>query len=744
MEIIVGIFIIYFVFRAVKGTSNTAPEKPSIKVRFEASGSSRQVSESDRYRLLDSSPAKWYSAGQAVNVQGYNIPGGMVYVGDTLLDNSGYQNDASLINPRLNVSPAEPWDGGDEMSYWPQYANLSPRCRGAYLKWLASGRSESQANIGYVFLFFYGLERRLFVDGQEGIVSTEERAAIVNEVIRLLKIYGKNRSFRGYASNLLAMEWVLYQNDKPSPAYLDFNDRYCSEPFQVVLARYVVSGQPIPADVALRWTLLNPEISLRTPARRCAKEFRELFICRYTKKYGAGFIVKPNKTLLKLEYRAASSSLRGGLKLKIQDLPNPFSLAEPLKKLRSLTEECTLELEPYSRFLGRKENSPDSMSAMALLPPELMQQTPTADSARSQLAQACADGACLISVKSLFSYFTEKTPLQIGKKESENLAALVEGLGFGIAPDIRFHNMKPLLEGEVAVFSHGHGTDFQPSREFRSLCTILRLGAIISQIDNDLSTEEEATLQSLVNDNPSLTKTEKCSLLAFLKWSLHTPQGTAGIKQRLAEASSVEKTAISRILISVALADGRIDPKEVKHLEKLYPTLGLNKEQVISDLHNLVAANEPVTVSLRDNEPTFTIPRPATADVNKKGFMLNEELIRIRTEETRQVKGILEGIFADQEEVQSDKDLPPITSPAENPLDALDKAHQDLFHRLLQQEKWERSSLLDLCKELGLMVDGAMEVLNEWSFDNANAPLIDDGDPVFIDVNLAREIINGQ
>ncbi|NTV51339.1 MAG: hypothetical protein HGA69_00685, partial [Desulfobulbaceae bacterium] len=64
------------------------------------------------------------------------------------------------------------------------------------------------------------------------------------------------------------------------------------------------------------------------------------------------------------------------------------------------------------------------------------------------------------------------------------------------------------------------------------------------------------------------------------------------------------------------------------------------------------------------------------------------------------------------------------------------------FDRLLQQETWERSSLHDLCKELGLMVDGAMEVLNEWAFDNANAPLIEDGDPVFVDVNLAREIIN--
>ena len=73
---------------------------------------------------------------------------------------------------------------------------------------------------------------------------------------------------------------------------------------------------------------------------------------------------------------------------------------------------------------------------------------------------------------------------------------------------------------------------------------------------------------------------------------------------------------------------------------------------------------------------------------------------------------------------------------------ALDKAHHDLFHRLLEQEEWERSSLKKICKDLGLMVDGAMEVLNEWSFNSVDAALIEDGDPIYVDMKLAQEIIN--
>lgn len=746
MEVFIGAIIIYFIYRIVKSASSSKkpPVRPKVKVRFEVSGLGKYVDDSELYGRPSGKPAKWYSAGQRVSVQGYDITGGLIYVGETLLDSSGYNNDACLINPKLKVSPAEPWNCVDEMSYWPQYALISPRFRGAYLNWLAGGRSEPEANIGYVFLFFYGLERRLFIDGQKGYVPAGERAEIVQEVNRLIKIYGGNRSFRGYANNLIAMEWVLYQSDKPIPGYLDFNDRYCSEPFQVVLAKYVAAGKPIPSDVALQWLILHPEFGLRTPARRCEKEFKQLFSRRYKQQFGEGLIVAPNKTPLKLEYHAASASIRGYLKLKVPDLPNPFILTAPLKKISSLAEACTIDLEPYSRFLGHKDNKPNSIAALALLPRELIYQSPAAQKAKSQLDQVCANGVGLISVESLYECFGEKSPLQIGKKESENLAALVEGIGFGIAPDIRYHNMKPSHDGKVAIFPKGHGIDFRPSREYRTLGTILRLGAMVSQIDDDLSPAEEATLQRMVNENRDINQTEKDSLLALLQWCLHTPQVTAGIKQRLAEVSAAEKTAISHILISVAFADGRIDAKEVKHLEKVYSTLGLNKEQVTSDLHTLAAANEPVTVGLRDSEPTFSIPKPTIEPVKPKGFCLNEELIRIRTEETRQVKGVLERIFSDQEDDKAENDITTTISPSENPLNALDKAHQDFFHRLLQQETWERNSLHALCKELGLMVDGAMEVLNEWSFDNANASLIDDGDPVFVDINLAKEIINVQ
>ncbi|MCK5507152.1 MAG: hypothetical protein KAI50_01350 [Desulfobacterales bacterium] len=58
------------------------------------------------------------------------------------------------------------------------------------------------------------------------------------------------------------------------------------------------------------------------------------------------------------------------------------------------------------------------------------------------------------------------------------MAAFVESMGFGIVPDVRYHKMKPNIDGKVIIFQHGRGADFQPSKEFHTVGTILRLAAI--------------------------------------------------------------------------------------------------------------------------------------------------------------------------------------------------------------------------------------------------------------------------
>ncbi len=77
-------------------------------------------------------------------------------------------------------------------SYYPTYAGLSPEQRWIYLNWLED-ITEEVNNIGYVFIYYYGLERHLLI----GDFDTAYQ-----EILLLRKIHD-NKSFESYSYNAL-------------------------------------------------------------------------------------------------------------------------------------------------------------------------------------------------------------------------------------------------------------------------------------------------------------------------------------------------------------------------------------------------------------------------------------------------------------------------------------------------------------------------------------------------------------
>ena len=48
-----------------------------------------------------------------------------------------------------------------------------------------------------------------------------------------------------------------------------------------------------------------------------------------------------------------------------------------------------------------------------------------------------------------------------------------------------------------------------------------------------------------------------------------------GMKSRIELLGAAEKSAVGKVIVSVACSDGRITPAEIKQLEKIYTSLGL-------------------------------------------------------------------------------------------------------------------------------------------------------------------------
>ncbi len=693
----------------------------------------------DEWKTLNKQPGRWIQPGELVTVGEFEIQGGFFYVGGQLkgLDDYYLDNDPSLIDPTLAIDSKSPDYAGVQMDYYPSYSWITPQSRAAYLEWLVSDRTDPEAYIGYVFLYFYGIERRLLIDDANGQVSEDERKALVQELKRLKNTYGDHRSFHSYVTALLSYIWTIHNRTRDAkPDYcLLVSNRGFTPAFKFLLAQTVQDGNPIDEDLALAWVRSHPEFTLRRPARRCPVVFDELFRMRYRVKFGDGLEITPNRTRLQLDYFPASVSLRSYQSLRL-DLPDVSRLSGPFKKLIPLAESCASELAPFSRFVGRPGNTCDSLSALALLPNDLTALTsnPHFENLKAWMRTQVTDSSELVSVDSLLQHFGKDAPLKINKKEAEMLSSLAEKAGYGVAPDSRYHHAKPYIGGKIALFPGGHGESFSPSSEFRKVGTILRLGCLVAITDDHVSDSEVKALKDVISQDSRLTVTEKRSLDAYMLWRLNTPADMSGLKKRLDLLSASEKVAISHILVGVALADGKIEPEEVKQLEKLYTQLGLDKGLVASDIHNL-SSSRLKRPDPEDKSSTTLSIQPATS------FALDRDLLRLLEEETKEAQSILESIFVEEDLDEEDEIETPNNDPANSgAVEGLDIRYQELYGRLITKADWTNEELEELCHELQLMTAGAVETINDWAFDRVGAPLIENGSPVFVDLDLAEEI----
>jgi len=730
LYLLVGIGVIYILFIKKNKTSSLAkPARNTSRLIDEDELATFTISFGvEEEETSNRSPGRWVKPGELVNINGYAMTRGNFYFGGQLAalstSSSYYQNqdtEASLVDDSLNIKTEHRAYEDESLGYWPKFISLSPKGRGAYLDWLASDRTDPETPLGYVFIYFYGLERRILVDATESEVSDSEFIEIFNELKRLRSIFGSSNSFKNYSTRLIEL-MSFTRSDVVSISEQEISFSGDSLLFKLRLATTVEEGQPLPADLSLSWVKFFPEYSLRTPARRCDEEFSLLFKQRYIERFGSGLTVKPNKTRLKLGYYPASSTLRG-IELEQQDLPDPSVLKAPVKKLIALADSCTDELDAYSRYLGKKGTSREDIAAIMLLPDEISSDSSTSiiNGFREWADQKIKSEKGLVLVSDFWSHTGTPFPDKLNKKEIELIQNLTKKAGYGVVPDPRYHHIKPSPNGYMVLFEGGHGEFFEPSKAFNYVGMALRLGAMVAQIDLAIDDSEINVLNKLIDHETKLSPTDKISLHAYLTWCLNTPSNMVGLKGRIEKLGPEDKSTVSRILIGVALADGRVDVTEIKQLEKLYVTLGLDKLLVSSDIHLFSTARAPsksTTVETK-RKPTFT---------------LDDDILALHESETKDVQTMLGEIFKDSE---PDPVLEQLS--IEN-IGGLDTTHNELYKSLIAKDKWTRNEVIEFCQTLGLMVDGALEVINDWSFDKVDAPVLDDDDDIYVDLDIVEEL----
>ena len=246
---------------------------------------------------------KWIHPGQSITIAGETISCGMIYVGTSLMTPCG-AFDPCLIDLSKQVS-AEGDYTRKKINNFPSYLDISKEARRVYLNWLAGNRSEPKIDIGYVFLFLAGLERRVVFDSAEDQAVQSEWPIIAEELCRLLSIYSqKSVTFTNCTINLL--NWIslvkttpskLYEN--PFPSFLKTFDLPLY--LQIALGQAAMDRAPISKELALAWVTLDSEFNKPILDIYRTKQFDALFMSNYENKFGTGIILSKNKKRLKIK-----------------------------------------------------------------------------------------------------------------------------------------------------------------------------------------------------------------------------------------------------------------------------------------------------------------------------------------------------------------------------------------------------------------------------------------------------------
>ncbi|MGG1948261.1 TerB N-terminal domain-containing protein [Trinickia sp. NRRL B-1857] len=684
------------------------------------------------------SSVRWVMPGERLDIGNITITGGFFYEGAT--GRGGPESiDGCAVDRRAELS-RDCGTTSAPSSFRLSYRSLTADQRRIYLEWLGSEREKSDINENYFRLYLYGFERRILIDAAVGKVSKEELHEIVHELRRIVS-FSDDYSWQSHVRGLCDYAGLL--NSLPGRVYEQEAPVISGASYQVPLNVRAAFGQaaadkkPVPASWALAWAESDSMISRRTPVLRCPDEFRRAFLRKYTKRFGDGMTITANHTQLQARpgamFLALSNAPVPGF---LSGLPDISAVSGPRKKLQGLVDECADELDAYSRYLGRNPEAKGRIDANLLLPADLWPDDSV--SIVNGLSREVEGGPVVTTFRELLERL--KASGDLSRDKVASLLSALASAGIAVEPDVRLGARTPKAEDTVALFATPPSSDVPKVSDSYVVGTLMiDLAASIATADGEATAVEIDLIGREVDAWSHLTAAERARLKARNCVQLVQPPIMSGLKKRIEALTKEERREVALFLIQTANADSIVSPGEVKLLEKIYKLLEIDSQQLYSDLHQNIRVEGPRVVSGRKS----TSP---SADNLSVGLVLDPARIAALQKETERVSAMLADVFVEEPlAVQSPVVRPEVVEsqervqPAGNVI-GLDEAHSMFLRTLVSRVRWSRAELSSVALDLDLMLDGAIEQVNEAALDHWDELITDGDDPVEVNRELVQRL----
>lgn len=680
------------------------------------------------------SPLRWVAANTPIEIKGRRIGCGMIYVAEGRTE----QFEPSTIG--LNLAATKAGTSADgPLSYWPAYYALTSAQRGAYLDWLAQGRRDpnpAEREFGYLFLFFYGLERRVLTEKD----YSEEIGREVAEIMVRYGSFGRSKSLPSYFSQLLHF-WAHRQGEEryaqlwPWILGLEHNVLDDDE-LQLILGNLALRGESAPLVVAREIAMRDEEAMRSNVATRSPHEFEQLFRARFETAFPDGLPIEKRQGTKRIDYVAASAALRVegdamAITAKAQAAAVPVV---ERRRLVALWNSCCDDLVGYLRAKTKNVSQAIDLATLVSMPEEFARKEQGALALKFDelLTHAAREGdRWFLIAGPLFTFFGESAREKYTLSQSRQLSLGLRRLGWLLEPDPLLHGSALRADQEIVLY---RGDSPLPVGDYLGHCALVQLATEIAHADGATDLREKDTISVFIDEAP-VSEPERTRLRAWSALLHRNPDNAPAGLAKIAKAVPAAKgQAVAQLLCHLAAADEVVTKSEQKMLFRIFRALGLSAD-VQADFRRYMDGFEEVRVSVAEPETAGEeIPVPAAARAPK--LSLDRARLQQLKAETAEVIHILSAAMADAEH-----DAEPsaaVAAPIARPewCEGLPDPYVPFLIWISTRQSCSRAQFDETAKEHHLMPTAAFDAINSWSDEHLGDFLLSDEDPIIIQRSL--------
>ncbi|PIE12029.1 MAG: hypothetical protein CSA72_02650 [Rhodobacterales bacterium] len=655
-----------------------------------------------RIATLSRAPEIWVPPTRNVRVAGLRI-GGMTYLATDTGNQSQELRIPEAIDPTSPV--ASKADPTPRLNRLLDYASMSPSARATYLNWLATGRNDISVDPKYMLLYFSGLERRLLIDEAD-----DDAGIILDEVNRLQNLYPAKHVVQRIFSRFLDAVSLKYGSEEISPGLTDLPDLPAVLKFR--FGAQLADGRPLRAEDLFIWFMNHPERRLRTPALRCAEEFEALFKLRFDARFPDGLTLKRPRKLFKVHYKSASGSFSVSMTPEHKGTPVPdiSGLRQPVEIAQEISDDVADDLDKLSRFLGRSPDGRASAQAHALLPPELWVAfpNPVMASLKAWASDLIVEGG-FAPASDVFTRLNGAAPDKLNKRQITEAVTALARINIGMAPDPRFALRGARSDEPVALYrleTPPEAPQAPACPDIRSFILGLAAGTYIARSDGQISERDAIALRTIADQETIPSDQERPRLRAELEWLIAVPIEWRLLRRRLGASSTTDHERLQSILD--VFVKQRPTSSRADAIERVYRAGGLDPELARRSLTSARAPACPKLDSIR--------------------------IAQIQSD-TDQVSKVLASVFHDAVPEQPSKQAAS-SDPA-----GLDEALSSILMKTIGFRSGNPGDFSQEAETHGRLALGAMEAINDWSFEQYGAQLIGDAPDYPVDAAVAAAIL---